>query len=76
MNNSRRKKINQCILSLTSARDRMQKAMAEEATALAKIPDDDDHEEMREAMDEIITGLDDAIASLTEALDTLNSADF
>lgn len=76
MNNSRRKKINQSILSLTGAQERMQKALDEEKAALDRVPDDDEHEEMRDAMDEVITGLEDALSSLGEALDTLNGADF
>ena len=76
MNNSRRKKINQSITSLTKAQERMEKALEEEKAALAKVPDDDEHEDMRDAMDEIITGLEDALSSLKDALDTLNNADF
>ena len=76
MNNSRRKRINQSILALTGAQERMQKALDEEKAALARIPDDDDNEEMRDGMEEIITGLEDALSSLEEALDTLNGADF
>ena len=76
MNNSRRKRINQSILALTGAKDKIQKALDEEKAALAGIPDDDDSEEMRDGMEEIITGLEDALSSLEEALDTLNGADF
>ena len=76
MNNSRRKRINQSILALTGAQERMQKALDEEKAALARIPDDDDSEEMRDGMEEIISGLEDALSSLEEALDTLNGADF
>ena len=76
MNNSRRKRINQSILALTGAQERMQKALDEEKAALARIPDDDDNEEMRDGMEEIITGLEDALSSLEEALDMLNGADF
>lgn len=76
MNNSRRKRINQSIIALTGAKDKMQKALDEEKTALARIPDGDDSEEMRDGMDEIISGLEDAISSLEEALDTLNGAEF
>ena len=76
MNNSRRKRINQSILALTGAQERMQKALDEENAALARIPDDDDNEEMRDGMEEIISGLEDALSSLEEALDTLNGADF
>ena len=76
MNNSRRKRINQSILSLTSAQERMQKALKEEKATLDRIPDDDEHEEMRDAIDEIISNLEDAISSLSDALDTLEGADF
>lgn len=75
MNNSRRKRINQSIIALTSAKDKMQKALDEEKSALARIPDDD-HEEMREAMDEIISNLEESLSSLKDAIDTLNNADF
>ena len=54
----------------------MRKALEEEKAALARIPDDDDHEEMRDAIDDIISNLDDSLSSLNDALDTLNGADF
>ncbi len=76
MNNSRRKRINQSILALTDAKDKMQKALEEEKSAIARTPDDDEHEEMREAMDEIISNLEESISSLEDAIDTLNNADF
>ncbi len=76
MNNSRRKRISQSILALTGAKDKMQKALDEEKDALAKIPDDDDNEEMRDGMDEIISNLEESLSSLEDALDTLNNADF
>ena len=76
MNNSRRKRINQSILSLTGAQERMQKALDEEKASLARIPDDDEHEEMRDAIDDIISNLEDAVSSLDDALETLNNADF
>lgn len=76
MNNSRRKRINQSILILTGAQERMQKALDEEKAALAKIPDTEENEEKRDAMDEIITSLEDALSSMEDALDTLDNADF
>lgn len=76
MNNSRRKRINQSVLILTGAQERMQKALDEEKAALAKIPDTEENEEKREAMDEIISNLEDALSSLDDALDTLDNADF
>lgn len=76
MNNSRRKRIKQSIIALTSAKDKMQKALDEEKSALARTPNDDDHDEMREAMDEIISNLEESLSSLKDAIDTLNNADF
>lgn len=76
MNNSRRKRINQSVLILTGAQERMQKALDEEKAALAKIPDTEENEEKREAMDEIISNLEDALSSLDDALETLDNADF
>ena len=76
MNNSRRKRINQSVLILTGAQERMQKALDEEKAALAKIPDTEENEEKRDAMDEIISSLEDALSSLDDALDTLDNADF
>ena len=76
MNNSRRKRINQSVLILTGAHERMQKALDEEKAALAKIPDTEENEEKRDAMDEIISSLEDALSSLDDAIDTLENADF
>lgn len=76
MNNSRRKRINQSIATLTNAQDKMRKALEEEKAALARIPDDDDHEEMRDAIDDIISNLDEALSNLGDAIDTLNNAGF
>lgn len=61
---------------LKGAQVRMQKALTEEKAALSRIPDDDDHEEMRDAIDEIISNLEDAISSLDDAIGTLDGADF
>ena len=76
MNNSRRKRIKQSIIALTSAKDKMQKALDEEKSALARTPNDDDHDEMREAMDEIISNLEESLSSLKDAIDPLKNADF
>lgn len=54
----------------------MKKALEEEKTALARIPDTEENETKREAIDEIISGLDDALTSLDDAIGTLESADF
>ena len=76
MNNSRRKRINQSLLTLKGAQERMKKALEEEKIALARVPDTEDNETKREAIDDIITGLDDALSSLNDAIDTLENADF
>lgn len=76
MNKARRNKISDSILALKGAQERLCKAMEEEKIALARIPDTDENEERREAMDEIITGLEDTLSSLGDAIDTLEGADF
>lgn len=76
MNNSRRKRINNSIATLTDAQSKLQKALDEEKAALSKVPDTEENEDQREAMDGIISNLDDALTSLGDALDTLNNADF
>ena len=76
MNNSRRKRINQSLLTLKGAQERMKKALEEEKIALARVPDTEDNETKMEAIDDIITGLDDALSSLNDAIDTLENADF
>ena len=76
MNNSRRKRINNSIATLTDAQSMLQKALDEEKAALDKVPDTEENEDKREVMDEIISNLDDALTSLGDALDTLNNADF
>ena len=76
MNNSRRKRIYQCIEDLNDAHKELSKVLEEEQKALAKVPDDDEYDEMRDGMDEIITGLDDLLPTLQDAIDTLEDADF
>ncbi len=76
MNNSRRKRINQSIFTLTNAKDKMQKALDEEKADLAKIPNDEDNEGMRDGMYEIVSNLEESLSSLEDALDILNNADF
>lgn len=71
MNNSRRKRIYQCIKSLEDAKYKLEGALAEEKLALERTPDD-----MRDGMDDIISGLEDTISSLDDGLSTLDSADF
>ena len=63
-------------MTLTGAKERMQKALDEEKAAFAKIPDTEENEERRDAMDEIISNLEDALSSLDDAIQTLDNADF
>ena len=76
MNNSRRKRINQCIADLNDAHTKLAAILDEEQKALAKVPDDEEYDDMRNGMDEIVTGLDDLLPTLQEAIDTLEGADF
>ena len=76
MNNSRRKRINQCIADLNDAHTKLAAILDEEQKALAKVPDDEEYDDMRDGMDEIVTGLDDLLPTLQEAIDTLEEADF
>ena len=76
MNNSRRKRIYQCISDLNDAHKELSKVQEEEQKALAKVPDDDEYDEMREGMDEIVSGLEDLLPTLQDAIDTLEEADF
>ena len=79
MNNSRRKRINNSILSIEDAKAKLELVLSEEQKALAKVPDNDeenDYDDMRYGMEEIISGLEDTLSSLEDALDTLNNSDF
>lgn len=76
MNNSRRKRINQCIVDLNDAHTKLTAILDEEQKALANVPDDEEYDDMRDGMDEIVTGLDDLLPTLQDAINTLECADF
>jgi soluble cytochrome b562 len=76
MNNSRRKRINESISLLEDAQQKLKVVLDEEQDALSSLPDDEEYDDMRDGMDNLISELDDTITSLEEALDTLNGADF
>ena len=76
MNNSRRKRIADCINKLEDAQEKLKKVLDDELKALVSLPDDEEYDDMRDGMDNLISELDDTITSLEEALDTLNGADF
>ena len=76
MNNSRRKRINQCIANLNDANTQLTAILDEEQKALANVPDDEEYDEMRDGMDEIVTELEDLLPTLQDAIDTLEGADF
>ena len=76
MNKSRRKRIADSLSILRTSREQINTALEEEKLALSKVPDEDDNEEKRDAMDEIISGLEDALSSLDEAIEALEGTDF
>ena len=76
MNNSRRKRIYERISLLEDAQQKLKVVLDEEQDALSSLPDDEEYDDMRDGMDNLISELDDTITSLEEALDTLNGADF
>lgn len=76
MNNSRRKRIYQCIADLNDANTQLSAILKEEQKALANVPDGDEYDEMRDGMDEIVSGLEDLLPTLQDAIDTLEDADF
>ncbi len=76
MNNSRRKRISQCIADLNDAHTQLSAILNEEQKALANVPDDEEYDEMRDGMDEIVSELEDLLPTLQDAIDTLEGADF
>lgn len=76
MNNSRRKRINESIKLLEAAQTKLEIVLDEEQKALSSLPDDEEYEDMRDGMDEIISGLKDTLSSLDDALGTLEGGDF
>lgn len=76
MNNSRRKRINKCIEDLNDVHTQLMSILDEEQKALANVPDDDEYDEMRDGMDDIITGLEELLPTLQDAIDSLEGADF
>lgn len=76
MNNARRKTIARSLATLQDAHAKLQAALEEEKKALKNIPDDDDHEDQRDAIDELIGNLEEGISTLGDAIDNLESADF
>lgn len=76
MNNSRRKRISRCIADLNDAHTQLSAILEEEQKALANVPDDEEYDEMRDGMDEIISELEDLLPTLQDAINTLEDADF
>ena len=76
MNNSRRKRISRCIADLNDAHTQLSAILDEEQKALDNIPDDEEYDEMRNRMEEIVDGLEDLLPTLQDAIDTLEGADF
>lgn len=77
MNNSRRKRISKCIADLNDAYAQLSAILDEEQKALAKVPEDnDEYDDMRNGMEEIVNGIDELLPTLQDAIDTLEAADF
>lgn len=76
MNNSRRKTIAKSLATLRDAHIKLQDALEEEKNALKIIPDDEEHEEQRDAIDELIDNLEEGISTLGDAIESLENADF
>ncbi len=54
MNNSRRKRISQCISELYDAHSHLIHILDKEQDALANVPDDEEYDDKREGMNEVI----------------------
>lgn len=76
MNNSRRKRISESIKLLEDSQSKLKKALDEEQKALSSLPDDDEFDDMRYGMDEVISNLEDTLSSLDDALDIICGGDF
>lgn len=76
MNNSRRKRINQSIAQLESAKAMLEEVLEKERNALSTLPDDEEYDDMRDGMDDVTSSIENTISSLDDALDNLNSCDF
>lgn len=76
MNNSRRKTIARSLVTIRDAHIKLQAALEEEKKALKNIPDEEDHEDQRDAIDELIGNLEEGISTLGDAIDNLESTDF
>lgn len=76
MNNARRKTISKSLDTLKSVLPILKKALDAETAALTQIPDDDDNEDRRDAVKDVVENLENAISSLEDAINTLDSSDF
>ena len=76
MNKARRKTIANSLATLQDAHKTLKAALEEEKKALLSIPEDEDHEEQHEAIDELIYNLEEGLSSLGDAIDALESTDF
>ena len=76
MNNARRKTISRSLDSMVSVLPVLKETLEAEKTSLSSIPDDEDNYERREAVEEVIDNLGNAISSLEEAINSLEGADF
>ena len=76
MNKSRRKTIANSMSQLQTVLPILKKALEAEKEAYNQIPDDEENEDRKDAVDELIDNLDSAISSLEDAINTLEGTDF
>lgn len=76
MNKARRKTIANILGQLETVLPILKKALEAEKEAYKQIPDDEENEERKDAVDELIDNLDSAISSLEDAINTLSDTDF
>ena len=74
MNGDRRKRIQDSVLILMGALERMRNIYEEEQEALDRIPDTEEYESERDDQEEIVGKLDEIIFELEEAIETLMNA--
>jgi exonuclease VII small subunit len=76
MNNSRRKQIAKSLATLQEVRDNLKAIFDNEKAAAKLIPNDEEHENIIDELDDYFDNLEEGIKSLDEAINSLESTDF
>ena len=76
MNNARRKQIAKSLAALHDAREILKAIFDKEKAASRLIPDDEDHENIIDGLDDYFDNLEEATSCLDEAINSLESTDF